>query len=96
MKETIELKRRTPEEREAYIQGIEAGARIMGPGKPTLVLEYNILPAPGDYEIDLDKIMRQVMDGVVLLPPYIRYKCTIADNSSVELVVKTAKEVADL
>lgn len=92
MRETIELRKRTPSEREAYIQGLTAGIRMGAPMQTVIVLQIARFISPEDSMALRREIEAQMKTGLVTLGPGIHFCGTVPAESDVEVIVKCVKE----
>ena len=92
MCETIELRKRTPSEQEAYIQGLTAGIRMGAPMQTVLVLQIERFISPEDGMELRREIEAQMKTGLVTLGPGIKFCGTVPAESDVEVLVKSVKE----
>lgn len=92
MNRTIELRKRTPSEQEAYIQGLTAGIRMGAPMQTVLVLQIERFISPEDSMELRRAIEAQMKTGLVTLGPGIKFCGTVPEESDVEVLVKGIKE----
>lgn len=89
--EQITIKKRTPEEQEAYWQGYAAGKRAGATEQHCMVFAAKVFAPEADYRQVREEILKQKEEGVILLSPAIEYRGTVSGEADVKIVVKKAK-----
>lgn len=93
MRETIELRKRTPSEREAYIQGLTAGIRMGASSKQmAIIVQMQTVLNSSDAIKLREDIEDQMQTGLVMLDPLVKFCGTIPADSDIEVIVKHIKE----
>ena len=93
MKEIIEIKRRTPGERQAYIEGFDAGQREQRFSKPpVIILRVTCLLKSDDFFKVKNDILQQVDSGVIVLPNYVEYVGMAPNDAEYEVILKAVKD----
>lgn len=92
MRETIELRKRTPSEREANIQGLAAGIRMGVPKQMAIVVQLQTKLSTRDAIELRENIESQMQTGLVMLDPRVKFCGTIPADSDIEVIVKHVKE----
>ena len=92
MCETIELRKRTPSEQEAYVQGLAAGIRMGTPKQMVLVVQMQMCLKASDAVKLREDIEAQMRTGLVVLDPTVKFCGTVPADSDVEVLVKAVKE----
>lgn len=90
----IELRKRTPEEREAYIQGLTAGLRMRldETKPPTLVISIPAIISKADYENSRKRIKAEIETGLVTLQWYENFCGIIPSGADVDILVDAINE----
>lgn len=93
MRETIELRKRTPSEQEAYIQGLTAGIRMGASSKQmAIIVQLQTVLNSSDAIKLREDIEDQMRTGLVVLDPTVKFCGTVPADSDVEVLVKAVKE----
>lgn len=90
----IELRKRTPEEREAYIQGLTAGLRMRldETKPPTLVISLPAFISIADYEDIRKRITAEIETGLVMLQGGEKFCGIIPSGADVDILVDAINE----
>ena len=90
----IELRKRTPEEREACIQGLTAGLRMRldETKPPTLVISIPAFVSVADYEHIRKRITAEIDTGLVVLQYGEKFCGIIPAGADVDILVDAINE----
>ena len=89
--EQIEIKKRTPEEKAAYLQGYAAGLKRPC-DKITLIFLSKTFASAEDYSYIRESLIKEKDEGVILLPPNLEYCGAVYGEADVEIIVKKVKD----
>ena len=87
----IELRKRTPEERAAYVEGFAAGYQ-RGCEPQTVILRTNSILRRSEYDKILEGLDIQKNNGVMLLGPGLEFCGVVPRDAEIEVIRKAADD----